>query len=117
MQKEVLSFMKDQKQELIGLRTGKKQPERSGEYWNAEEIERLKDLYYNGEGISSLALQFGRNERAVYQQLEKLGCMDEQYRPRNRKRREPLGKRCLCSLCGVKDCRNCGKVWDYVGAV
>ena len=54
---------------LIGLRNGAIPSERSGEYWSKEEKEKMKRMFWNGDGISEIALSLQRSENAVIQQL------------------------------------------------
>ena len=59
----------NEKELLIALRNGVIPSERSGEYWSQEEKETLNRLFWNGTGISDIALSLQRSENAVIQQL------------------------------------------------
>lgn len=113
--------MTTKQNELIALRTGAKPAERSGEYWSKEDSALLGQLYAEGVGISEIALQLGRTEGAVCQQLIKMGLLTPQGRHRTRKKEAdettelPCG--CLCPHCSVKACQNCGKEGQYVGTI
>lgn len=113
--------MTTKENQLIALRTGTKPAERSGEYWSKEDIQLLEQRYYEGSGISDIALKFGRSEGAVCQQLTKMGLLSRQCRPRAHKKKaeEPTEypDGCLCNLCHVKDCKNCRKECPYAGTV
>lgn len=45
--------------------------EHEGDYWTAEENERLKSMFSDNLGISEIALTLQRTEPAVMQQIEK----------------------------------------------
>lgn len=113
--------MTTKENQLIALRTGTKPAERSGEYWSKEDIQLLEQRYYEGSGISDIALQFGRSEGAVCQQLTKMGLLTPQGKQRTRKKETDetteYPERCLCYLCHVKDCKNCRKECPYAGTV
>ena len=58
------------KQELlIALRNGVIPSERSGEYWEEDEKTKLRQMFWNGKGISEMAVDLQRSENAVIQQL------------------------------------------------
>lgn len=59
--------------------------DRAGDYWTDDEKNRLKTLFDSGVGITEIALELGRTEPAVYQQIEK---MDLYGRKQNRSGRE-----------------------------
>lgn len=101
--------------ELIALRTGKNPPERSGECWTKEELERLKLLYYSGTGFSEIVLELKRTEIAVFQQAVKMGLLSQQCKPRKRIPKQPSDNVCLCPGCTVTNCPNCGKECSYAG--
>lgn len=46
--------------------------DRAGDYWTDDEKNRLRILFDSGVGITEIALELGRTEPAVYQQIEKL---------------------------------------------
>ena len=49
--------------------------DRAGDYWTDDEKNRLRILFDSGAGITEIALELGRTEPAVYQQIEKWTCM------------------------------------------
>ena len=109
--------MEAYQEELIALRSGRKAPERSGEYWSKEDLETLQNLFWEGVNLSEIAIRLGRNEVATYQQLAKSGLLSSQCRPRKRTKRQAKAE-CLCPSCGVTDCRSCGKEGTiYAGGV
>lgn len=95
--------------EIIALRTGKKVPRRSGDFWSPEEQKRLQQHFLEGDGLSKMALTFERTEIAIYQQLDKAGLLAQQCKSRNRKPKEPEKPQCFCPTCAVTNCQNCGK--------
>lgn len=48
--------------------------DRAGDYWTDDEKNRLRILFDSGVGITEIALELGRTEPAVYQQIEKWTC-------------------------------------------
>ena len=80
------------KTEMIrALRNRTTKLQREGDYWDQEEIEKLKDMFNEGVGISDIALQLQRTEPAVQQQIEKLDLYRRKDRPQRRKQNN---KRC-----------------------
>lgn len=72
---------------------------REGEYWDKEENEKLTDLFYDGVGISEIAIIHQRSEAAIMQQIEKLDLYRRKEMPLRRKGfRKPT---CLCEKCNV----------------
>ena len=102
--------------ELIALRMGQKQAQRSGDYWAKEELEELSQMFHDGCGFSELALYFSRNEVAIYQQLSKLGLLSAQCKPRSR-RAKVIERTCLCPFCAVPDCKSTGRECFHAGTV
>ncbi len=47
--------------------------DRAGDYWTDYEKKRLRVRFDSGIGITEIALELGRTEPAVYQQIEKNG--------------------------------------------
>ncbi|MEY8232555.1 hypothetical protein AALA82_13185 [Oscillospiraceae bacterium 50-16] len=85
-------------QELTkAVREGNVIPERAREYWKSEEREELKRLFYQGRGITEIALQLQRSEMAVVQQLMTAGLLTSPGASRPRKSTMP---KCLCEKCG-----------------
>ena len=78
--------MENYRKELRSLRTGKRPPQRSGEYWTGDEVQKLTTMFEEGIGISAIAVELDRTEVAIYQQLEKKGFLANQCKPRNRKK-------------------------------
>lgn len=109
--------MKINRNDLVALRTGEKRAQRSGEFWSKEDQKKLTELFMEGEGISELALLFDRTEVSIFQQISKTGLLAMQSRSRNRQRKTPDDVQCLCPVCGVTECKNCGKECGHAGNV
>ena len=77
------------------------------EYWSKEDGEKLKGLFDEGVGLSEIALQIGRTERAVMLKVNKDKLYEAVYAPR-----QPLDDTgCLCKRCARKeDCLACKEV-------
>lgn len=93
--------------QLIALRTGQVVSEHAGDYWSENEQDMLSGLFWDGFGISEIAIMLQRNEMAIIQQLIRRNMLSPQSRPRNRKERTENG--CHCVHCTDKDCPRCGK--------
>jgi hypothetical protein len=93
-----------ERQVLIEQRAGTTKPENAREYWPKEAQEALERMYLGeGEGISKIALFFGRSELSIYQQLIKRGLMGNQSSSTGSGGSSP---RCLCDKCKIKECPN-----------
>ena len=46
--------------------------DRNTDYWSKEEREQLADMFKLGDGISEMALHFGRSEMAIFNQLNSM---------------------------------------------
>ena len=74
---------KEFKEAVKNLRDPNYHPEREGEYWTEDEIERLKEMFDEHFGITEAAVTLKRSETAIYQQMEKQDLFD-------RKAKEPM---------------------------
>ena len=73
--------------------------DRAGDYWTDDEKNRLRILFDSGVGITEIALELGRTEPAVYQQIEKLDLYGRKQNPlRQRNGKKP--PECLCGRLG-----------------
>ena len=73
--------------------------DRAGDYWTDDEKNRLRILFDSGAGITEIALELGRTEPAVYQQIEKLDLYGRKQNPQ-RQRNGKKPPECLCDRCG-----------------
>ena len=73
--------------------------DRAGDYWTDDEKNRLRILVGSGVGITEIALELGRTEPAVYQQIEKLDLYGRKQNPQ-RQRNGKKPPECLCGRCG-----------------
>lgn len=77
------------------LRSHNSHLECAGDYWRPEEKERLIEMFYEGIGLSEIAIRLQRTEPAVFQQIEKLDLYRRKDYPKRRKNfRKPAV--CLC---------------------
>lgn len=109
--------MKFNREELILLRTGQKQAQRSGDYWSKDDLDRLNQMFADGCGFSEIAMTLDRNEVSIYQQLSKSGLLAAQCKSRSRRVKQIDRPQCLCPDCAVADCRNCGKECAHAGTL
>lgn len=72
--------------------------EKNRDYWSKEDYEKLNELFDQNYGITEIALNMRRTERAVYQQMLKQGLFEA----KNRRWRERKAK-CICHKCPVKN--------------
>ena len=82
---------------IRNLRNRSSRMEREGDYWGQEEKERLIEMFYEGVGLSEIAIRLQRTEPAVCQQIEKLDLYRRKAYPRRHKAPPKCG--CLCSTC------------------
>ena len=90
---------------LKALRSGKVQAEHAGNYWSKEDREKLCQLFHENIGISQIAVEMRRTERAVFNQLDKAGPFNPQSKPRGR-RAGNFEYQCMCSECNMTTCQN-----------
>lgn len=103
----------DQQELMKAIRQGFLVPERSREYWNAEERGRLNNLYAAGIGISEIAMELQRSEMAVIQQLIMSNLLTTPGKERRRRQKRP---HCLCEGCLLNgNCDLCRKEACYAG--
>lgn len=87
------------KQKTMTMRSGMVRMLRDREYWTAEDVETLKNEYYDGTSINEIALLLDRSESAVYQKIEQLGlCIRSAVSSRRRNGAVKEGV-CLCESC------------------
>ena len=89
---------KEFKEAVKKLRDPNYHPEREGEYWTEDEIERLREMFDEHVGITDIAITLKRSEAAVYQQIEKQDLFDRKANPKRRKHSERLPQ-CFRPLC------------------
>ena len=82
------------------LRNRNSRLEREGDYWAADEKERLQKMFDSGVGLSEIAIRLQRTEPAVFQQAEKMDLYHRKDHPRRRRNgKKPY--QCPCPTCGV----------------
>ena len=87
----------EEKEKLIAMRRNGESIDRHGQYWTAQERVQLEELFYNGVGISAIALILERSETAVVQQLISCGAFKGQQKSRDRS-----VSQCRCYKCEKK---------------
>jgi len=82
------------KQSMIAaLRRGELLAERAYEYWSDEEREKVLRMFYDGIGISEIAMTLKRSELSVIQHLMQT---KELTSPQNRRSWGPRRRGCSC---------------------
>lgn len=73
--------------------------DREGDYWTKEDKDQLRTMFYNGVGITKIAITLQRTEPAVSQQIEKLNLYSR--RKYKTKEKNRTHTQCACSTCNV----------------
>ena len=93
------------RKEIQQMRQNRTPHSKNREYWSKEDGEQLRGLFDEGVGISEIALQMGRTERAVMLKINESKLYEAVYAPR----KMPDDTGCLCKKCALNDaCENCG---------
>jgi hypothetical protein len=92
--------------------------ERQGDYWTDAEKRDLEQMFFEGIGISEIAVQLQRTEPAIWQQIEKMDLYGRQQRPQ-RIPRAVQKPECLCRNCRAawNDCPRYGDSCPYGEAI
>ena len=69
-----------------------------GDYWTKDEKKTLSSAFYDGMGITEMALKFQRTEPAIMQQIEQMDLYERAVHPVRRRKKKCV---CLCSRCQV----------------
>lgn len=88
---------------LTAYRTGEIVPENNGASWTDDDRERLRILYNCAVGLSEIALQLHRSERAIYMQLDAMDLLTTEQTARGCRSKRPV---CKCTYCTVYDCEH-----------
>ena len=81
--------------------------DRQQEYWTDDELQRLETMFYEGVGITDIALELGRSEIAIFNRIK--GFYRRVRAPRQSKA-ECLCRKCAYYMDGKCTCLNgiCG---------
>lgn len=93
------------RQSLKGLRSKTTRAGHNGDYRSKDENERLTAMFYDGVGISEMAVLLQRTEPAVMQQIEKLDLYMRKSKP-SRRKNSYRNAGCKCPSCPVRY-KNC----------
>lgn len=72
--------------------------ERQGDYWSEEDKENLSKMFFEGVGITEMAVILQHSETAIIQQIEKMNLYDRRLYPARQKSCSAQSK-CLCGTC------------------
>ena len=72
--------------------------ERQGDYWSEEDKENLSKMFFEGVGITEMAVILQLSETAIIQQIEKMNLYDRRLYPARQKNCSEQPK-CLCDNC------------------
>ena len=84
------------KNNIIAMRSGDFDLDNDGHYWSAAEKRLLIDCFNEGMGISEMALQMGRSEPAIVQQLMKERMFEHETQTRKSR---GSSRSCKCPQC------------------
>lgn len=87
----------NEREELIMLRKYGF-PSQHRDFWSDEKRQQLQDMFYDGIGISEMAVFFERSEIAIVNQLNSMKLFQKM---RNTKKAEA---KCKCEKCKKLDC-------------
>lgn len=90
--------MSNKREQIIALRKCGLPSNRQRDYWKKEERQMLQDMFYEGEGISDMAITFHRSEVAIINQINSMQLYEKVRNPRQKK------NDCRCSQCNKTDC-------------
>lgn len=98
---------------IRGLRQNRTPKSRTREYWSKEDNEKLEFLFCEGVGISEIAVDMERTERAIIQKINEAKLFETVNTPRDKGN----DGTCYCDRCTVKGrCKECryGKEESHV---
>ena len=91
--------------EIQRMRQNRTEKSKNRAYWSNDETEKLRGVFDEGMGISEIALEIGRTEKAVFQKINELKLYEAVNKPQ--KRSAVAG--CRCNECMLKgECESCG---------
>lgn len=90
----IIMFRNGYEESVKSMRNRTVRLDRHGDYWTAEEKEVLAQKFYEGEGITAMALELQHTESAIIQQIE---AMDLYGRKKKKSPSKQPG--CLCADC------------------
>lgn len=83
-------------------RIGMTVPTQANNYWSEDDKKKVRSLYFDGVGITEIAIIMQRSELGIIQQLLR---MDMLTLPENRRKSRTRKAKCLCSKCLLQE--NC----------
>ena len=106
--------MKNKKTEMtIAMRTGNLKMEKDGDYWSDEDRQKLSDRFFAGVSYNEIALELGRTEPAVQQQIEQMQLYVKSTRAPRKRCPAVQAPKCLCSVCTL-DRSQCPRCEHYL---
>lgn len=90
--------MNTKREQIKALRKCGLPAQRQKDYWKEEDRQKLQDMFYEGEGISDMAITFHRSEVAILNQINSMHLYEKVRNPRQKK------NDCKCSQCNKTDC-------------
>lgn len=77
--------MSNKREQIIDLRKCGLPSNRQRDYWKEEERQMLQDMFYEGEGISDMAITFHRSEVAIINQINSMQLYEKVRNPRQKR--------------------------------
>lgn len=90
--------MNTKREQIKALRENGLLAQRQKDFWKKEERQKLQNMFYEGEGISEMALTFNRSEVAILNQINSMQLYEKVRNPRQKK------NECKCNQCHKTDC-------------
>lgn len=87
---------------IIAMRSGDFDLENDGQYWSEADKRMLIDFFNEGIGITKMALEMGRSEPAIVQQLVKERMFEHETQTRRSRERS-----CICRCPQCEDYKTC----------
>ncbi len=78
-------------------------PEKQSSAWTKDEKRQLAEMFYDGVGITEMAIFFERSEPAIINMLDDM----KMYVKKPRKRVEKVNEGCICSECELYKTGRC----------
>ena len=87
------------REELISRRFGTFEPERTNARWSEEEIESLRNMFYEGVDVSKIAIALQRSEISMLVKAHQEGLFGQSSKGRSHVSRQG----CRCHTCDMRD--------------
>lgn len=94
------------REKIKAMRANSSNLENNKAFWNKDADKELRNMYYDGYGITEIAIKIGRTENSVFQRIKKLKLEEKKYNTCGKKK---SSDKCLCSQCEFFMSSSCTK--------